>query len=340
MKKEIIKNTKDNADIEASAENNEKEILVNEDKVGSMIHDARMKKGIKIADASKELCIRKSYLEAIEAGNYEEIPEPPYGLGFIRSYAEYLGLNSARMVQLFKEETDANSKHYNNDYYVMEPQSEVTAPNKKYLMISLLAIFLVYFIWFMFNEKQNQDANLPVEEEYSETVNEQANFPLQVEDFASIEESVDGAITPEAIPVVDAAPIPDGVEGNVKVDDGSFVEPVVAPVVEAPKVESQVNVKAETKKEVKADSKASSRIVIKIKGGDNWVSVKDAQKLYISKVLRDGEVYKIPEGKGMILSVGRFEGVEVTVDGKVTQVVTANKKTNVELDTFLDSANH
>lgn len=74
------------------------------------MHEARLKKGLKIADASRDLCIRASYLEAIEAGNYEEIPEPPYGIGFIRSYADYLGLNSARMVQLFKEETDAASK--------------------------------------------------------------------------------------------------------------------------------------------------------------------------------------------------------------------------------------
>lgn len=111
-----------------------------------------LKKGLKIADASRDLCIRASYLEAIEAGNYEEIPEPPYGIGFIRSYADYLGLNSARMVQLFKEETDAASK--NSDYYVMEPQTEVTAPNKKYLLISLAAVFAVYLGWFMFNESQ------------------------------------------------------------------------------------------------------------------------------------------------------------------------------------------
>ena len=128
----------------AETEKEEKEIQVNQDKVGSLMHEARLKKGLKIADASRDLCIRASYLEAIEAGNYEEIPEPPYGIGFIRSYADYLGLNSARMVQLFKEETDAASK--NSDYYVMEPQTEVTAPNKKYLLISLAAVFAVYLL--------------------------------------------------------------------------------------------------------------------------------------------------------------------------------------------------
>lgn len=191
----------------AETEKEEKEIQVNQDKVGSLMHEARLKKGLKIADASRDLCIRASYLEAIEAGNYEEIPEPPYGIGFIRSYADYLGLNSARMVQLFKEETDAASK--NSDYYVMEPQTEVTAPNKKYLLISLAAVFAVYLGWFMFNESQNKAAEDVSETsgymaETSETV---VDFPLQVEDFASVEENVaDSPAVDEQLPVVDVAP--------------------------------------------------------------------------------------------------------------------------------------
>lgn len=209
----------------AETEKEEKEIQVNQDKVGSLMHEARLKKGLKIADASRDLCIRASYLEAIEAGNYEEIPEPPYGIGFIRSYADYLGLNSARMVQLFKEETDAASK--NSDYYVMEPQTEVTAPNKKYLLISLAAVFAVYLGWFMFNESQNKAAEDVSETsgymaETSETV---VDFPLQVEDFASVEENVaDSPAVDEQLPVVDVAPVSDGAGDNITVSEASFVE--------------------------------------------------------------------------------------------------------------------
>lgn len=328
MKKETAK-TKNEAETAApETDKEEKEIQVNQDKVGSMIHEARLKKGIKIADASKDLCIRSAYLEAIESSNYDEVPEAPYGIGFIRSYAEYLGLNSARMVQLFKEETDAASVK-NNDYYVMEPQTEVTAPNRKYLMISLLAVFAVYFIWFVYNEKQNNAEEAPASvEEYSETFNNEPSveFPLQVEDFASVEENnlTETAVPVEVVPVVDAAPVVDDASDNITVNEGSFVET----------------------KQVKEEgqpvqpSKSGSRVSVKVKGGDNWVEVKDGNKLYISKVLHDGDVYTVPAGKGMILSVGRAEGVEVTVDGKVTEVVKATKKTGIALDKFLDNANH
>ena len=83
--------------------------------------------------------------------------------------------------------------------------------------------------------------------------------------------------------------------------------------------------------------KPGSRVTVKIKGGDNWVEVRDGSKLYISKVLHDGDVYEVPAGEGMILSVGR---AEVYIDGKLTEVVKPTKKTGIALDPFLASANH
>ena len=335
----------------AETEKEEKEIQVNQDKVGSLMHEARLKKGLKIADASRDLCIRASYLEAIEAGNYEEIPEPPYGIGFIRSYADYLGLNSARMVQLFKEETDAASK--NSDYYVMEPQTEVTAPNKKYLLISLAAVFAVYLGWFMFNESQDKAAEDVSETSgfSAETAETVVDFPLQVEDFASVEENAaDSPAVDEQLPVVDVAPVSDGTGDNITVSEASFVE--AQPAAETvPAVSSETPAAVETTAAQPApevrepvaevmSKKPGSRVTVKIKGGDNWVEVRNGSKLYISKVLHDGDVYEVPAGEGMILSVGRAEGADVFIDGKLTEVVKPAKKTGIALDPFLAPANH
>lgn len=338
MKKESAKTNKTETEADVEVQEVRDDVQVNEGKVGSMMHEARLKKGKKISEIAKDLCIRGAFLEAIESSNYEEIPEPPYGIGFIRSYADYLGLNASRLVQLYKEETDANSGK-NNDYYVMEPQSEATAPNKKYLMISLLAIIAVYFIWFLYNEKLNSEAEEVSEtSEYSEVSSAQTDYPLQVEDFASVEESTSAEVAPgdlaPSVPVIDLTTAPVEAVDTVVINESSFVE---TPKAEAPKVEVK---KVAPKEEKKVDTKAGSRVTVKVKGGDNWVEVKDGQKLYISKVLRNGESYVVPAGKGMILSVGRFEGTEVLVDGKITPVVTADKKTNIELDKFLDAANH
>lgn len=103
-------------------------------KVGSLLKEMRIQKGLKLPDIAKKLCIRRIYLEAIEESNYAEIPEFPYGIGFIRSYADFLGLNSSNIVELYKEETNIQPE---KDIFVLEPQTEATVPGKKYLLVSL-----------------------------------------------------------------------------------------------------------------------------------------------------------------------------------------------------------
>lgn len=82
MKKEIRKE-KDTAAENASpaAQSDIKEKMSeNEGKVGGMLHDARLKKGLKIEDIAKELYIRPAYLEAIEAVIMMKFPNRRTGL--------------------------------------------------------------------------------------------------------------------------------------------------------------------------------------------------------------------------------------------------------------------
>lgn len=336
MKKETLN--------EQVSETENKSLPANEDgKVGGMLKEARMKKGLKIADIAKELCIRGAYLEAIESSNYDEIPEHPYGVGFIRTYAEFLGLNSARIVQLFKEETDASSRP--EDVYVLEPQAEATVPGKKYILISLGAILLLYLAWFAYKESLENEAAPVVEQEdvVAETA-DRSDFPLQVEDFATIDETAEPV--GEKVVVIDTTAAPSGETGQIIVNEGNFVEPAAeapavqpvadeAPAAEAaePAVEEPAAVEAP-----KVNIKPGSRVLIKV-NKETWVEVKDQNKLWISKVLQPGAAYSVPAGSGKILSVGRADGVEVLIDGKVMPVVTANKKTGIALDKFLE-ANH
>ena len=70
---------------------------------------------------------------------------------------------------------------------------------------------------------------------------------------------------------------------------------------------------------------------------ETWVEVKDDSKLYLSKVLQKGDTYKVPEGKGMILSLGNYDGANVYINGVLTKVARPNKKTNIALDPLLEA---
>lgn len=321
-----------------NAETPKKTAEEKEGKVGLLLKEVRMKQGKTIPEIAQELCIRKIYLIAIEESDYNNIPEYPYGIGFIRSYADYLGLDGVNIVQMYKEEAEANLRK-NNPYFVIEPQVEATVPSKKYLMISLLAVIAIYFAWSMYN-RMNDDS--PVDEEVvEETINSEngnsgetpADYPLKVEDFST---TVETTATVENLPVVDAV----NAENNnpqVVVKEGNFVAEPAAKVEPAQAVVPSIDVKPA--KEVAASVSADKGLVLKIKK-DTWVEVKNDQKLYLSKVLVAGDSYAIPSDKNLRLSVGKSEGIDVTLDGKVIYNIAPTKKMNISIDEILAQANH
>lgn len=313
----------------ASAEKVEKAVkeapAEKEGKVGLLLKEVRIKQGKTLPEISQELCIRKVYLTAIEESDYDNIPEYPYGIGFIRSYADYLGLDGVNIVQMYKEEAEAAVRK-NSSYFVIEPQVEATVPSKKYLMISLLALIGVYFAWSAYNRMNSQSGESPV---VSETIaevengnDENVDFPLKVENYSTVSETA--AAAEENLPVVDATNAEDN-NPQVVVKETNFVEPE--------------NKKEETPAAEPVPAKTEKGLVVRVKN-ETWVEVKNDNKLYISKVLNPGDSYTLPNDTNLKLSVGKSEGVEVLYNGKPAYTVSPNKKMNISVDDILAAANH
>lgn len=70
--------------------------------LGETLRQARLDKGVSLADAARETRIRRSYLEALEAEDVAALPPIVYTRGFLKTYAEYLGLSPAAMVDLYQ----------------------------------------------------------------------------------------------------------------------------------------------------------------------------------------------------------------------------------------------
>jgi cytoskeleton protein RodZ len=71
--------------------------------LGSSLRDARVRRGIELAQVAAETQIRMRYLQALEDERFELLPGSVYAKGFLRAYADYLGLES----QLFVDEYNA-----------------------------------------------------------------------------------------------------------------------------------------------------------------------------------------------------------------------------------------
>lgn len=73
--------------------------------VGAMLAAVREEAGYTLAEIAERIHIKEMHLEAIETMNAEGLPARPYALGFVKTYAEFLDLDSAQTLSRFKEET-------------------------------------------------------------------------------------------------------------------------------------------------------------------------------------------------------------------------------------------
>ena len=84
--------------------------------IGNSLREARVRRGIDFAQAELATKIRGKYLRALEEEHFDVLPAETYVKGFLRTYAEYLGLDG----QLYVDE-------YNSRFVIGEEQSEARA---------------------------------------------------------------------------------------------------------------------------------------------------------------------------------------------------------------------
>lgn len=71
--------------------------------IGQKIKQAREEKGIEIKEVQQATKIRSKYLRAIENGNFEIVPQEVFLKGFIRVYANYVGLDGEKILAEYNQ---------------------------------------------------------------------------------------------------------------------------------------------------------------------------------------------------------------------------------------------
>lgn len=68
---------------------------------GAILRSKREEKGLDFDIISRDTSIASIYLKALESEDSTAFPGEPYLVGFLRNYSEYLGLDTARILQLY-----------------------------------------------------------------------------------------------------------------------------------------------------------------------------------------------------------------------------------------------
>ena len=79
--------------------------------IGSTLREARMRDRIDISEVEAQTKIRAKYLRAIENEEWDLLPGPIYAKSFLRTYGDYLGLDSRMLTDEFKRRYEDPTEH-------------------------------------------------------------------------------------------------------------------------------------------------------------------------------------------------------------------------------------
>lgn len=136
---------------------------------GQKLKAAREAQGLSLVQIYERTKIPLHHLEALEVGDTEELPEPVYISGFIKRYADCIGLDGQVLSDDYKQNMDSGGgrKHadsatpfYATADYVSKSKPRLSTPTYKlWIFNSIIIVGVVATITWFINVQQSNIAN-------------------------------------------------------------------------------------------------------------------------------------------------------------------------------------
>jgi cytoskeleton protein RodZ len=275
--------------------------------VGQDLRAARIRRGDDLAVVSRALKIRKDHLDALENDRQEDLPGRTYAIGFVRSYARYLGLDVNVLVDRFKAEIAGRGDEHALPATNLLDDDGRRLPNGWRILAAIVGIALLWGVWHIFFAAR--DAAPPVPPPPSLASNNAARI-TDAPKPVTPPPATDAAATPpqpaDAAPQAAVTPPP-----AATAQPNPQSSPVAVPAVpqgsqaDAPQ-SSQV---------FGQQNRDGGRVALRAKGATR-ITVRGADgRLYINRDLAPGEVYYVPNLPGLSVATSNAGALEVDLDG-------------------------
>lgn len=252
--------------------------------VGEIFKKTRLQHGYDLKQIVEHLNIGTDHLEAIENNDEAHLPPKVYAIGFVRAYADALGLDSEKMVYLFKLQI-YGKKQIEDQKKFIKPEGKdlgftsIIASKKEIIFVGLafcvlvgLAIATLSFLimWIMAPSDDTSMAVPPVPQSMlAEIGNGESDFVMPQDTELNVKEPMDLIIRPEG----------EGRAFGVEALSAALVLRIVQ------------------------DISAEIRLI-----ADGSVIVSD--------IIRAGDVVYMSEGQDILVSATNGAGIEVYLDGQ------------------------
>jgi cytoskeleton protein RodZ len=295
--------------------------------VGQDLRAARLRRGDDLASVSRVLKIRKDHLEALEEDRLDALPGRAYAIGFVRSYADYLGLDTKRCVDRFKAEISGRTEEPVTVHLIDEDEERRRLPQGWKIIAGIVVLLLAYGAYQLAVSANRMLAQpTPPPPQTSETVTVTTPKP-PVRVTQSVPQTTGtSAVAPaqtgsnSAVPTQNGTQIPSVVPQSPA--PGVSAPPAVspaqtgtAPVTAAQTPTPQQQVAALPKGQVYGVQNKNPRVILRAHEATKILVLGPKHTVLINRTLKPGDTYQVPNMVGLTLTTPNGGAVEIDLDG-------------------------
>lgn len=292
--------------------------------LGDGLRAAREFQGLTTVQVAEMTRVRRVYLVSIEGMRFDELPSRPFALGYVRAYAQALGLDGSQVTERFRREVPDETGPLRPPSG-LQPQSD---PRVRLIAIVALVVFSAVLIWNIAQRALKEPpvpaptvpdlamaaSGLPVSDQH---LLGQSVVSLGEPLPAPAESTLPTAyVTPGLAEATAAGGSVDGAQANAKALAAAqkaggvtaLTPEATVPVRAAFNPHGTVYGAAPQQSVVTIQARKSSSIIIK--GADGSV--------YFARQLAAGEAYRAPMVAGLTLDVSDPLAFDVYVNGEFT----------------------
>lgn len=329
--------------------------------VGDILKNKRQEQGLSLDKISSDLRIKSQYLQALEENRFNALPGSAYVIGFIKSYASYLNLNSADIISIYKQETASSSL---SDMSLIEDENSLIRDpviNSNHIIIGSVVVLVGILFIYLVNNRSNDDVATVKSEaevvEMSETPSsDNLEISLPSTNISTSEVSLDADIdlvsTPEKKDVKETS-VPEYFETKIDSVKIETPEQPAETVADNEKVGEDTATTEQSTSEIstgreyglanKDDAeiyvKATKKIWIKLKKDglykyDSELGDVGTGSSVFETILEPGDIYYIPNGENYYLTIGNAQGIDIYADGELIKPLSTKEvsRHNIEMN--------
>ena len=266
--------------------------------IGQLCLDARVNKSLTQDQASAILKVRVKIIKDFENGDQIDLPGLAYQIGFVRSYARLLELDSDLLVKEFKESLELSS--FKEEYKFLMPSIE---PRKLLPIGAVLSLFIsliIYTGWYYSDRSNNVNQVINEIKESKDTVlpNLAENKYIIIEESFDLNKSIFSGAKKNT----------DQVENNILNINTKIKEDKISSNEETSltiKNNIELIVSETNEMSAKANERDPSTEMVLKAIGNSWVEIEDIDgNILMTRLMRPGETYVVPNITGLTFNTG------------------------------------